>query len=583
MNSNVNREYLHSIIPDSLPDGRVLLEEGRKLGKTINAGRSKFIRDSEYNNYVEYLIDKKNTDNVEITTNIGLATVEEQLDGIADLYSWSKENNVYFHSPLVIPSINQGIPPAKRADAVDATSYIMETFDDFKAFGELEGVECIQANQITFVPNAMENTVNCLKTGTAVFGSFDQIMWNLEGCDNHEEYVADIVKCLGILSSKYDEGVAVNGYLDDGFSGYCGDCISYVAHALLEKYIVTDLCGARYMVGFGNLVTDGRYKAALLKALDDVLSSDEQPGIILYHAATVSQWDHDIHSNYGTSLEELLFMLLAERRYKTAANVVTVPITEKVCVPTLESIKNIMGATSRMLEKISSFESVIDFSEIDKMAEVMKCKGIEMFHNILDTLAEGGIDIEDPMKMLMFFKNFNGGFFEEAFHPSTKDSDKLKMYYPTELGLLTNKMIDEEMLSLKKLYTQKILDGKKIVVGSADCHAYGVRYVKSLLQEMGATIVDIGVDCSVMDFIDTAKEEGTKFIGISTHNGQALGLAEKLSKSINVNDYTIFMGGTLNTILPSQSEPVDVSDMIKEMGILATNDIEVSIKLLSEK
>ncbi len=583
MNSNINREYLQSIISDTLPDGRILLEEGRKIGKTVNAGRSKFIRDSKYDNYVQYLIDKKNTDNIEISTNIGLATVKEQLEGIADLYNWSAENNVYFHSPLVIPSINQGIPRAKRADAVDATSYTMETFDDYKAFAELEGVECLQCNQITFVPNAMENTLNCLKTGTAVFGSFDQIMWDFEGCDNHEEYVADIVRCLGILSTKYDEGVVVNGYLDDGFSGYCGDCISYVAHALLEKYIITDLCGVRYMVGFGNLITDGKYKAALLKALDDVLSSPEQPGIILYHAATVSQWDHDIHSNYGASLEELLFMLLAERRYKTAANMITVPITEKVCVPTLESIKNIMGATSRMLEKIKSFESVIDFTEIDEMAELMKAKGTEMFHNILDTLVEGGIDIKDPMQMLMFMKNFNGGFFEEAFHPSAKNSDKLDLYYPTDLGLLTNKMIDDEMLSLKSKYTQKVLTGKKIVVGSADCHAYGVRYVKSILQEMGAAVVDIGVDCSIPDLIDTAKEEGTRLIGISTHNGQALGLAEKFSKLVDVNEYTIFMGGTLNTILPSQSEPVDVSDMIKDMGILATNNIEDSIKLLSEK
>ena len=40
------------------------------------------------------------------------------------------------------------------------------------------------------------------------------------------------------------------------------------------------------------------------------------------------------------------------------------------------------------------------------------------------------------------------------------------------------------------------------------------------------------------------------------------------------------MGGRLNSMLPGNTEPVDVSEMIKEMGISATNDFEEQVKYI---
>ncbi len=40
------------------------------------------------------------------------------------------------------------------------------------------------------------------------------------------------------------------------------------------------------------------------------------------------------------------------------------------------------------------------------------------------------------------------------------------------------------------------------------------------------------------------------------------------------------MGGVLNAILPEKSEPVDISDRLKTMGIFAQNNLEQLVRRL---
>jgi len=45
--------------------------------------------------------------------------------------------------------------------------------------------------------------------------------------------------------------------------------------------------------------------------------------------------------------------------------------------------------------------------------------------------------------------------------------------------------------------------------------------------------------------------------------------------------YNVVMGGMLNAMLPGYTEPVEVDDLIKEMGICATNDFEKQINFMT--
>lgn len=585
--ARASKEYIRNLIPEGLPDGRDILEEGRKIGPTIKAGRSRLVRDSKFDNYLEYFKDHKERREISWFSNVGLATIEEEVEGIKELQRWCKKLNINYHSTLAIPSTLTAIPKELRQYDSKNTSYVLEKPEDFMALGDIEGMEVIQSDQVLAVPNAWFNGINALKAGSYQVGCFSQLLWNHPGCEEHTKYVTDMLKVMGVLSSKRNEGFGVSGYLDDTYPSYCKDAIAWVGYALFEQYITDDLCDVIYQVNYGGLISDIRIRAALLKALYDALWREKQPlPVAKIQANTTRFWDHDIEANYGMLSQEMLMAVLAERRYNTGAVILPVPITEKVHVPTIDAIKGMLGVCSRLEENIEQWEDVIDFSYIDEMAEVLKTKGTDFFNNMLDILDDAGLDIKDPMQMLMFIKNFNAGLFEETFHPSVKETGKVNVYYYTDMGKLTQNMIDEGNKNIGKSKLEGKLKGKTILIASTDAHVYGLQYVKNMLETAGAKVIDAGVDASVQYIFDTADEEGIEYIGVSTHNGQALGIAdlliEEMKKRGNDKKYLIFMGGRLNTILPGHSEPSDVTEMINQKGILAENNLVKTIQTISE-
>lgn len=575
----LTKEYIQSLIPSDLPDGRTVLEEGIKMGETIEVEQSGFLRQQGFDKYTDFWFDEREKGKIDFSSNVGLATLEEQVEALTSLKSWCEKVGVNFFLPLNIPSINLAIPKEKRTDVADATSFMLESLDDYKAIANVEGICGMQPNNTLFVPNAFETTINSVKTGSPFIGCGSQIDWDFPGCDDVTQNLQNMLKCVGIMASKKKDGLHLTSYLEDGLAGNCVDTVSSLAIAMFEKYVYSDLCGSAYVVAFGGLITDIRYKSALLKAYDRLCRNEEHPGVMIFHASTTSQWEHDVECNFGSSLQEIMAMILAERHYKTGATIVTVPITEKVCVPTLENIRTIMGAAARMEEYAEQWEDMIDFTKIDHIADDMYDKAEIMFNNILTALSDANIDIEDPLKMMMFLKNFNGALFEESFHPSVKEFGKFRPYYPNDMGEMVDKMTKETLEELTRKGYVGTMTGKRILVGSMDCHIYGIRFVSNVLTAMGAEVVMGGVDNTCQSILDIADEQGINIIGISTHNGQSLGIAQQMKAVMAERNkkYTIFMGGVLNTILPGNSEPSDVTTMINDLGMLAANDLKVTI------
>ena len=580
--AGASKEYIKSLIPDNLPDGRKILEEGRKIGSTVKAGRSRLVRESKFNNYNELWKDCIEKGELYWSTLVGLSTIEEEKEGIVELQRWAKKNHIKYHSSLSIPSTLVAIPKELRKYDAKNTSYVLETLEDYVALEDVEGMEVMQIDHSLGVPNSWETTINNIAAGSSQCGCFSQLLWNQPGCDDHVKYVTDMLKAIGVVSTKWNEGFAISGYSDDTYPSYCTDAIAYVGYALFEHYIVTILCGARFTIAYGGLVSDVRIRSALLKAFYDLLYTEEQPPILFVQASTTRYWDHDLEANYGMVAQEMLMAVLAERRYKTGAKIIPIPITERVHVPTIDTIKGIISACARLEENIEQWEDVIDFKLIDEMAETLKTEGTKFFKNILSILSDAGLDIEDPLQMLMFIKNFNAGLFEETFHPSMKEIGKLKTYYHTDMGHLTQKMIDEGTEKLEIAGYTGTLKGKNVLLASVDAHAYGLRYIKNILQRSGAEVIDAGVDASVPYILDTADEEGIKYIGVSTHNGQALGIAVQLLEEAGKRnkEYILFMGGVLNTILPGHTEPSDVKRLINEKGLFAENDLLKTVEML---
>lgn len=576
------KEYIKSLIPVGFPDGRDLVKEGIKIGNSFKLGRTKFLEKYGYKNYLEYRKDCTANNKLVWQLLMGLSTLEEEIDGIKKLDEFCERTGLDIRTIQSIPSMLVGLPKEYWENAPKPTSYLMKSEKDWLAHSQAAPIEVVWQDWHLSSPNNLETTINALKAGSPRIGTFSQLIWDYPGYYDEEKRFSDMVRSLGIIASKRDDFITADTYPEDGLPGYFLDVVSYVGYELVEYYIIEKLCGAKMSLSFGGLLTEIQPRMAFAMAMHKMLGSYDEPILSYYNGGTVDQWDHDINANFGTGVQEMLIEILVELKYKMHTAISPVSVTEKLRVPTLQELFDIASAGKRAEEKAHEWLPLIDFTPLEKLRDDLIEKGTKFYNNVMDSFKEAGVDIEDPLQMIMMLKRFNPCKFEESFHPSVKETGAFTPYHPSVLGRQTMEQKDKIVVDLIGKGYKGTLNGKKIVAVSADGHSYGLMLVDNVLNELDATVINGGVDMEPASVLDLADEEGTDLVLISAHCGQVLDyskqilkLAEKRGKS-----YHIFMGGMLNAMLPGNTEPVDVKDKLIELGINASNDLENTVKFI---
>jgi len=277
----------------------------------------------------------------------------------------------------------------------------------------------------------------------------------------------------------------------------------------------------------------------------------------------------------------MLLEILFERNYKMGLQIIPVSITEKVTVPTLEDLLNIYSVGSRLREQAPAWDNLMNWTPIEECADVMMREGKKFYENSLAILEAAGINIKDPLEMFMVLKKINPSKFEATFHHNKDDNGTVIPYVPSVLGRTTVELAKD---TIKYLYDEKglkgdELKGTKLVMASGDTHTYGLFFIDAIYSEFGAEVINGGVDIDPPTLLDLADEEGLDTVGISVHNGQGLDYAKQLVELAKKRgkEYNILLGGMLNAILPGDSVPSDVKDMINALGVYASNDTYESI------
>jgi len=574
-------EYIRRLKPAPHQDGRELVKKGIEIGNSFEAPLTWY---EGYPNHMEFKKACQREGKIYWCLLMGLATMDDEVAAVRKIYEFQERTGFKLGTMLHIPSGNVALPKEYREDAPKTTSFMLDNLDDWMALRNAAPIDISLNDHHLVCPNAIETTINALKAGAVRVGSFGQFLWDYPGFTDDVKRYSDMVTALGIMSGKRDDMFAVETYLDDSFPGYFVDCASYVGYALIEHYICRELCGARYVISFGGLLSEGNTRIAVALALHELMGTEEQPVLTYINGSTNMQWDHDIDGNYGFAAQEMLLEICAEKKFHMSLGINPVSITEKIAVPTLKELLNIYSCGKRVEEKAKEWMTLIDWSPIIEMKDVMVKEARQYFENAMTAFKEAGIDTEDPLEMLLMLKKFAPQKLEKAFHSSTYDgqNEEVVPFYPTVLGRQTADLRDQTVKELLEEGFKDSLCGKKIVVASGDAHAYGLLFVDGVLREMGAQTINIGVDMDPIDVLDAADEDGTSYVGVSCHNGQALDYGKQLLElaSERGKEYLIFMGGKLNAILPGDAEPTEIGPKLCELGIQADNDIITTVKLI---
>ncbi len=569
-----------TLLPDvaELPSGASLVEQGLELGARVQAGRSAFCRRHGVASEVEFKRARIAAGELQWSMIMGLASLEEQIEALGFLDRVGEQTGVVIDRGLIIPNWVTGLPERLRERAPKGTSFVLGGVEDHVRIAQAAPImPCFNDFHIGS-PAAVPNTLAAIQAGGSYMGVLAQYVWSLPYSDDDVELVAENVKAIAIVAQKWTEGVVVDSYLDDGMPAEFADNVSMIGYACLERHVVERLCGARYATGFGQLISDIPTKLSIWLALAEVLAADHPPLSYLY-GNTIDASDTVIAGNYGISAAEIVAFAATERRFRTGVAFLPNPITEKLQVPTVQEIADIHAAARSAAAKSRDLEDLLDFSAVEADRDVLVEQGTRFFANALRVLGELGVDVGDPLQMLLGIRRLGAQRLEQLCHPGARDDalpNGIVAFSPTEFTKRSAEIIRSEVQRIRSAGIGDVVRRRPFIVGSADTHVYGTFVLAGVLRALDAEVHDAGVDRDPEHFAALLRGRHDRpAVAISTHNGQCVSYTRRLMTLLPADDRPdVFIGGKLNTIADGDSEPRDASQLLRELGAVPCATIE---------
>lgn len=564
---------------EDLPSGAELVEEGLALGADTRTGTCRFCRDRGIRSEVEWKRSRMEQGELEWSAIMGLASLEEQVEGLVHLGELERKHGFTIDRALCIPNWVTGLPERLRERAPAGTSFVLGGTDDHVAVAEAASImPCFNDFHIGS-PNAVANTRAAIESGGTYTGVLSQYVWDLPYVESDVEVVAENVRAIGLVASKWDDEVVVDSYLDDGLCAEFNDNVSVVGYAMLERYVVEELCGARYATGFGQLLTDIPTKMAVWLALAEVLRSDH-PALSYLYGNTIDASETYLNGNYGIAASEYLVFAAAERRYRTGVAFLPNPITEKVRVPTVEEIADIHAATHVAAERAARLDDLLDFRPVEANRDVLAREGTRFFNNVIAGLPDWGVDVRDPLQVMLGLRRIGARTLENLYHPLPRDESRpngIAAFSPTEFTRRAVELIDAEVSRIRSRGLAGAIDGRSFLVASADTHVYGKFVLAGVLERLGARVTDAGVGRDPEELATMlADRPDATTLAISLHNGQCIPYSQRLMNLVRQSGRQdpVFAGGRLNAIFPGESEPRDATRELRRTGITPCASVE---------
>lgn len=577
---------LSSLIPDDLPDGREAVQEGRRLGEKLERAPSMYLQAKGFRSELDYRVHAREHGISSTCMNLGLATWDETREALLSIHEDALRRGVRPPDRFnLLAERRMGLPKHLRADAPQETGPVLWSEQDWWELTHTVPIQPEAADNCIGGPGSLDNVLDALAAGVTYVGVFSQYTWRWPYWDDEVAQTMAFLKAVGVLASKREEGVCFDTYLEDGYPGVFHDYSSYVGWAMLERHIARELCGAEFSISWGGLTTDPITKSAMTLALSDV---NERVPCAFVQGDTIGNRE-DIDANFAVMSTDVLFMKLLDSHYKLGGAPIAVPVTEMVRIPTWQEVSTVQAVSRRLEDYVPMLDATIDWKHIESVRDRLVEGGRRFFENAMRTIAEAGVDMQDPARLLFVLKRLGAHGCEELFGAGEADSNYPGGRRPIMQTDLVRQTMQERSRLLETLSVREAdprLRGRKVVVSSTDVHEFAEFLLVSTLEAVGSDVVDFGINRDPEDIVKVALETNAEAVVVTTHNGVARSFATKLREELEragMGDTHVYMGGVLNEDIDGSEIPVDVREDLARIGVHTPSDIEGLIDEFGER
>ena len=568
-----------------LPSGASVITEGQAIAKNVQMGRTAFMDKLGVNSELEYKIQCMKNKQLMFHAHIGMNTWQDTAEALAVLYKTAAASGFRVDRAGICLDRRMGLPKNQRDRMPAETGPMLKTQQDWLQIGRVVPIQPHMGDFMIGFPASTENTINALAAGVTTIGNLSQFfshqvpMWK-----DHVTTAVETVKAISIMGALRNKGALVHSYLEDGFGALFYDCATVAGWALLERYIVENLLGARLAHCIGGLTTDPVKRAGWIFALHKI---HEHRGIgSMIYGDTIS-FSRDFARNRGIVAEYLTWDILAQIECPTGHALLPLPVTEALRIPSGDEIAEAHSFGRRIEESARRLWPHVDFSAAYEFSTKMVSTGKSVMHNALDGLKEAGVDTADPVQLLYILKQLGPANFEEYFGAGKIDVKHPRGRQPvvsTDVYELSQRYVQEYHHLFENPRSRSIFEGRKILIASTDVHEHAIMIIHELLARAGTDMINLGAEIDPDQIVSAAGSKEVDAILISTHNGMALEYARRLKKELENQNLCVpvVMGGILNQKVEGRALPVDVTPKLKKLGFYPCPRLENKFSNLLE-
>ncbi len=476
---------------------------------------------------------------------------------------------------------NMGYPSSMRDTMPKGTALILREPEEFIALTGTAPAAPHFGDFLVGMPASVENTGAALLAGSTTIGNIGQYFaYRATGFDDDIHVTGETIKAA-VMVGRQSHPATVQSNLNDGYAALFVDLSCALGWMLVEQYIFEDLLGARVSYCFGHNFSMPVLRVAFQMAAAEVAS---QPGSMVFGNTAIYDKSGDA-TNYAALASYLIHDIMWQKHRPTGHAINPVPVTEAFRIPDVDEILNAHLFANRLIERAGFMDGMFDYSHdsaVGMTARKIVKGGRQFKDNVIQGLAEAGIDTNDAFELLLSLRRLGARRIEELFGPGTDDASQARGRQPI---VKSNTIADLEETA--RLHTDALEDRPRAAlkasklkgcVAATDVHEYGKIQIESVCSRIGVETIDGGVSADPKAVAAIAGASGADFIAISTYNGIGLEFSQALRKHMRTEclDVPVFIGGMLNRVSDRTNSglPTDVTRELAGAGVVPCHNID---------
>ncbi len=570
---------VESVFAVDLPNVDRLRRDASRLAGDAKLGISAFLRTHDCASELEYKRQAMRDGRIMYHAHVGMNDIDSTASALTEIHRQLDACGHRMDRAGFALDRRMGLPLDMQDSAAAETGPMLLRQADWTALAEAAPIQPHLGDFMIGQPASVANTLHALGIGCTTIGNLSQYFtFEAPGWSDAGRTAAETCQAMMLLAEFRERGVMLHSYLEDGYGALFRNCASVAAWAMLERYIVEELIGARLSHCIGGLTRDPVKRAGWVIALQRIHDGDHVGSMI--YGDTIS-FSADFEHNRALVAEYLLWDILAQLHAPSGHAVLPLPVTEAIRIPSADEIIEAQLFGRRVEASARRLYPHVDFSAAEQFADRVCEQGGAIYANAIAGLGELGVDTRDPLQMLYALKQIGPQRFEECYAAGMDGGQVIE----TDIFALSRDVIDEHRPLFADAGLRDRVAGRRLLIASSDVHEHAAGALAQLLGEAGAEVVYLGAEQSPAELLAALQRESVDALLLSTHNGMALDYARRLRELLANAEISlpIVIGGVLNQKVDGEALPVPVVDELKKLGMRPATALPALTRLLEFK